>query len=68
MQAYVLEQSAPPLARTLHIADTCMHTIAQEDFKSAVVAAEGFEYRPERPNATSFLTQKWAWTGLEPGS
>eukprot|EP00887_Chlorella_sp_A99_P000276 scaffold13.g276.t1 len=39
----------------------------QEDFKPIVKMAQGFEWRPERPNATSFVEQKWGWTGLHAG-
>ncbi len=32
-----------------------------------VVQQEGFEYRPERPNASEFRSQKWGWTSSKPG-
>ncbi len=32
-----------------------------------VTAHKGFQWRPERPNATSFVEQKWGWTGLAVG-
>ncbi|KAL4442042.1 hypothetical protein ABPG77_011303 [Micractinium sp. CCAP 211/92] len=38
-----------------------------EDFKGVVVQQEGFEYRPERPNASEFRSQKWGWTSSKPG-
>ena len=40
---------------------------SQEAFKPIVKEARGFEYRAERPKATTFVEQKWAWTGLKPG-
>lgn len=40
----------------------------QEDFRPLVKAAQGFEYRPERPNATGIADQKWGWRGLQPGA
>ncbi|EFN58648.1 hypothetical protein CHLNCDRAFT_140901 [Chlorella variabilis] len=40
----------------------------QEDFKGAVVASSGFEYRAERPRAATFVRQKWGWTGAAPGA
>ncbi|KAL4423591.1 hypothetical protein ABPG77_004631 [Micractinium sp. CCAP 211/92] len=43
----------------------------QEDFKFMVTAKSGFTWRPERPNAPTFVEQKaratWGWTGLQPG-
>ena len=33
-----------------------------------VKRANGFTYHAERPNATSFVEQKWGWTGLKPGA
>lgn len=39
----------------------------QEDFKGVVKAANGFVYRPERPDAETFVQQKWAWSGTGPG-
>lgn len=39
----------------------------QEEFKPLVKDARGFEFRPERPEAPTFVLQKWAWTGLQPG-
>jgi hypothetical protein len=39
----------------------------QEEFKSAVIAQNGFEYLPERPHLPRFEEQKWGWTGSEPG-
>ncbi|KAL4427825.1 hypothetical protein ABPG75_001914 [Micractinium tetrahymenae] len=38
------------------------------DFKGVVVERQGFEYRPERPNASEFRNQKWGWTSSRPGS
>lgn len=38
-----------------------------EDFKGVVKAANGFVYRPERPDAETFVQQKWAWSGTGPG-
>lgn len=32
-----------------------------------VGAHKGFQWRPERPNATSFVEQKWGWTGMAVG-
>ncbi|KAL4421416.1 hypothetical protein ABPG75_010707 [Micractinium tetrahymenae] len=40
----------------------------EEAFKDVVVAVDGFEYRPEKPNAPNFVEQKWGWTGREPGA
>eukprot|EP00887_Chlorella_sp_A99_P000046 scaffold16.g46.t1 len=37
----------------------------REDFKGAVVRRRGFQFQPERPNATSF---KWGWRGTEAGA
>lgn len=39
----------------------------QEDFKGVVVEQQGFEFRPERPNASEFRNQKWGWTSSRPG-
>ena len=39
----------------------------QEDFKPMVRRSSGFEWRPERPNATTFVEQKWGWTGQAVG-
>lgn len=39
----------------------------QEDFQPMVGAHKGFQWRPERPNATSFVEQKWGWTGMAVG-
>ncbi|KAL4423959.1 hypothetical protein ABPG75_001260 [Micractinium tetrahymenae] len=39
-----------------------------EDFKPVVKAAEGFEFVAHKPSAPTFVEQKWAWTGLQPGS
>jgi len=43
------------------------HTVPQEDFKPMVTKKSGFTWRPERPNAPTFVEQKWGWTGLEVG-
>jgi hypothetical protein len=32
-----------------------------------VKRSSGFEWRPERPNATTFVEQKWGWTGQAVG-
>lgn len=40
---------------------------AQEDFQPMVTGHKGFQWRPERPNATSFVEQKWGWTGMAVG-
>ena len=32
------------------------------------MAQQGFEYVPERPNATNFIRQKWGWRGTLPGA
>ena len=32
-----------------------------------VKRSSGFEWRAERPNATTFVEQKWGWTGLAVG-
>ncbi len=38
-------------------------------FKQVVTATGGdFAYTPARPEAPSFVLQKWAWTGTTPGS
>ena len=42
--------------------------VLQRDFKGVVEASEGFEYKPERKNATSFVEQKWGWTADRPGT
>ncbi|KAI7842797.1 hypothetical protein COHA_003543 [Chlorella ohadii] len=38
-----------------------------EKFTPLVKDTQGFEYRPERPEAPSFVLQKWGWSGLQPG-
>ncbi|KAI7846321.1 hypothetical protein COHA_000158 [Chlorella ohadii] len=38
-----------------------------EGFKPVVKAAEGFEYRALKPNATNFVQQKWGYYGTKPG-
>ena len=40
----------------------------QENFKPIVKASKGFEYRPEWPDAKSFVAQKWGWTATQPGA
>lgn len=40
----------------------------QEAFKPIVVASHGFTYKPERPDAPNFITQKWGWTAEKPGA
>ena len=46
----------------------CCHPCTlQEEFKSVVKDHRGFEYRPERPNGTNFVQQKFGWTGLQLG-
>ncbi|KAL4422439.1 hypothetical protein ABPG75_008636 [Micractinium tetrahymenae] len=40
----------------------------QEDFKDAIQQhSPGFEYAAERPEAPTFVEQKWGWRGLRPG-
>lgn len=39
----------------------------QEGFKDVVVAAKGFEYKPDRPREATFVGQKWGWSGARPG-
>ncbi|KAL4429381.1 hypothetical protein ABPG77_005155 [Micractinium sp. CCAP 211/92] len=39
----------------------------QEGFKDVVVAAKGFEYKPDRPREATFVGQKWGWSGSRPG-
>ncbi|KAI3430747.1 hypothetical protein D9Q98_009159 [Chlorella vulgaris] len=39
----------------------------QRAFKPVVDRSEGFKYRPERPESTDFVGQKWAWSGRAPG-
>ncbi|KAI3436557.1 hypothetical protein D9Q98_005973 [Chlorella vulgaris] len=39
----------------------------QERLKPLGKAMEGFAYLPERPNATSFVEQKWGYSGLHIG-
>lgn len=43
-------------------------TPSQADTKQVVQAASGFQYHPERPNATGFAQQKWGWSGHNPGA
>lgn len=50
---------AHPLARPLQ---------PQEDFRPLVRASEGFEWRPQKPSAASFVEQKWGWAGQDPGA
>lgn len=33
-----------------------------------MVDSEGFEWRPQNPNATEADAQKWAWQGNAPGA
>lgn len=40
----------------------------QGDFKSLAKAASGFEYRAERPNAETFVQQKWGYSAFLPGA
>lgn len=46
---------------------TWLCRMLQEGFKPVVKDAHGFEYRPERPAAPTFVLQKWGWSGLQPG-
>ncbi|KAL4440672.1 hypothetical protein ABPG77_000381 [Micractinium sp. CCAP 211/92] len=39
----------------------------QEDFKPYARAMQGFAFRPERPDAATFVEQKWGYTGDSPG-
>lgn len=39
----------------------------QEDFKPYARAMQGFSYRAERPDAATFVDQKWGYTGVSPG-
>ncbi|PRW56718.1 hypothetical protein C2E21_4783 [Chlorella sorokiniana] len=40
----------------------------QEEFQSVAVAMDGFEWRPERPEAADFVSQKWGYRGDKTGS
>lgn len=51
----------------LHAAVQRTFPVLQEAFEDVVVAADGFQYRAEKPDAPSFVEQKWAWTGTKPG-
>lgn len=42
-------------------------SVLQERLKPLGKAMEGFAYLPERPNATSFVEQKWGYSGLHIG-
>lgn len=33
-----------------------------------VKAANGFVWRPEKPDAENFVRQKWGWSGQGPGT
>eukprot|EP00887_Chlorella_sp_A99_P000047 scaffold16.g47.t1 len=63
----------PPLQSGVMDAPTSL-CLMQEDFKGAVVRRRGFQFQPERPNATSFVGQarggagKWGWASSTPGS
>lgn len=39
----------------------------QEEFKLLIKNAQGFEYRPEHPEAPTIPQHKWGWSGLQPG-
>ena len=44
------------------------HSPLQEAFKRVVAAhSSGFAYRPERPDGSSFVDQKWGWSATKPG-
>lgn len=55
----------------MHSADHSVpHTffpLLQEDFKPYARAMQGFSYRAERPDAATFVDQKWGYTGVSPG-
>ncbi|KAI7839277.1 hypothetical protein COHA_006975 [Chlorella ohadii] len=40
----------------------------QEEFQSVATAKDGFEWRPERPDAADFVSQKWGYRGDKAGS
>ena len=42
-------------------------SLLQASFKDVVVDSEGFEWRPQNPNATEVDAQKLAWQGNAPG-
>lgn len=46
----------PPRLRTASL-------LPQEDFQSVATAMDGFEWRPERPDAADFVSQKWGYRG-----
>lgn len=42
--------------------------LPQEDFKGVVAAQEGWQYAAQRPEAKSFVEQKWGWVSSAPGA
>lgn len=54
----------PPLQAGVPVESSTSVCKLQDSFKDAVVASEGFAYRPERPAAQTFIAQKWGWTGF----
>jgi len=60
-----LHNTIPPRTE-LHCPAFC--AVLQEDFKEVVARhSDGFVYQPERPDAPTFVEQKWGWRGLQPG-
>ncbi len=57
----------PPAAGVAELNAEFMCRLPQEEFTPLVKDTQGFEYRPERPEAPSFVLQKWGWSGLQPG-
>lgn len=53
--------TSQPLRRAL-LPDCCA---VQEGFKDVVVAAKGFEYKPDRPREATFVGQKVRWRHAE---
>lgn len=69
LEELVVCYSAAPLSilKPTHPSTTFSYVL-QEAFEKLVVDHDGFEYRPERPKETTFVGQKWGWTGKRPGA
>lgn len=42
--------------------------LVQESFKGVVVEQSNFTYAPAKPQAATFVAQKWSWSGTTPGA
>ena len=58
----------PVLAPLIRRCGAAAALLLQEDFKGVVGKAQGFAYRPERPERATFVEQKWGWSGDAPGA